>query len=412
MEISNLVNESDNESREHLKSAEKQNTTPPLTQQLAGRELNAQFASAEPLQLSPTSPATAATVKYSANESQHRHCTAVPFPVPHGFHAILVPCTPDCNCRATSAMSISTRQTVPDSRNFNSANSSLDALASTALADPDQRLTFRKMVQLSSSLTLPVVATDISQISVSSEKETSARKRRESSDESFSLNNSAGPSTADVNNSFRQKSHKTAPNQSPDTKKYICPFYGQAKIKRSKFPGGSLQNSPNAFRNNASNSPNAFAVNSSPANSFTNLPAAMDSLQNSPPNPFLLESPSLNPDSSTGDNICYSKFRRRQEMERHILSVHTNESEKGWVCPGPPNRECGKRYARADALRKHLDSAKCRFVQEGCSFGLSESQIVAMVKRGAFVQRVGASKEAKEDGPSTEENGGTASSQV
>ncbi|KAJ3087866.1 hypothetical protein HK100_008215 [Physocladia obscura] len=385
MQISSLVDGSENKSSEYLRPVERQNTTPPLTQQLAEREPNAQLAFAEPLQLSATSPATTAAVKYLTNKFQHRYFTQVPFPVPQGFHAVLVPCEPDCNCRSTSAC-----QTTHDFRHFIPVNSSLDALATTALADPDQRLTFRKIVELSTSLTLPAVgvSANISQNSISIEKEIPARIRRASSGESFLLNNSTGPPPfADPH----EKSDKNLPAQSPDGKKYICPFYGQPKMKKSKFSGGSFQNSPNPFKNNSVNSPNTFAINSSPANSFTNSPAATYFLQNSPPNPFVLESPPLNPDG-TNDNICQSKFRRRQEMERHVLSVHTNESEKGWVCPGARGINCGKRYARADTLRKHLDSAKCRFVQGGCSFGLSESQIISMVKRGACDQRVGVSK--------------------
>ncbi|TPX72498.1 hypothetical protein CcCBS67573_g05824 [Chytriomyces confervae] len=89
------------------------------------------------------------------------------------------------------------------------------------------------------------------------------------------------------------------------------------------------------------------------------------------------------------DLICYAKFRRRQEMERHLASVHGSEEDKGWVCPGPVSgKGCGKRYARADALRKHLVSSRSRNVADGCSYGLTEDDIVSMVRRGATAKRL------------------------
>ncbi|KAJ3027765.1 UNVERIFIED_CONTAM: hypothetical protein HDU68_003160 [Siphonaria sp. JEL0065] len=80
------------------------------------------------------------------------------------------------------------------------------------------------------------------------------------------------------------------------------------------------------------------------------------------------------------DIVCTARFRRKQEMERHVLSVHGTDEEKGWQCSGTVANPCGKRYARADALRKHLDSAKCRNVEGGCSFGLTDLEIAALIK--------------------------------
>ncbi|KAI8830411.1 hypothetical protein BJ741DRAFT_620031 [Chytriomyces cf. hyalinus JEL632] len=130
-----------------------------------------------------------------------------------------------------------------------------------------------------------------------------------------------------------------SPTEAPTSKelerRYVCPHYGQPKAKRLKY----------------------------------------GDLSRGMPDPE--------------DLICHAKFRRRQEMERHLASVHGSEEDKGWVCPGPVGgKGCGKRYARADALRKHLVSSRSRNLADGCSYGLNEDGIVAMVKRGAASKRL------------------------
>ncbi|KAJ3398128.1 hypothetical protein HDU80_009240 [Chytriomyces hyalinus] len=130
-----------------------------------------------------------------------------------------------------------------------------------------------------------------------------------------------------------------SPTEAPTSKelerRYVCPHYGQPKAKRLKY--GDLSRGM----------------------------------------------------ADTEDLICHAKFRRRQEMERHLASVHGSEEDKGWVCPGPEGgKGCGKRYARADALRKHLVSSRSRNLADGCSYGLNEDDIVAMVKRGAASKRL------------------------
>ncbi|KAI8608806.1 hypothetical protein BC830DRAFT_914830 [Chytriomyces sp. MP71] len=80
---------------------------------------------------------------------------------------------------------------------------------------------------------------------------------------------------------------------------------------------------------------------------------------------------------------CYARFRRRQEMLRHIRSVHGADEDKLWVCPGGRNTVCGRRFARADALRKHLDSLKCRQEVDGCSYGLNDGEVAIMIKNAS-----------------------------
>ncbi|KAI8619464.1 hypothetical protein BC830DRAFT_1226071 [Chytriomyces sp. MP71] len=159
-------------------------------------------------------------------------------------------------------------------------------------------------------------------------------------DESLPASNYPPPSAAQTSH------HATALSQQPNNissrrnslaalsaadpeRRYICPHYGQPKAKRWKYSDLSRM--------------------------------------------------SMDPD----DLICHARFRRRQEMERHIMSVHGSEEDKAWVCPGPPGGvgPCGRRYARADALRKHLVSSRSRSVVDGCSYGLREDEIVSMTQR-------------------------------
>ncbi|KAI9193703.1 uncharacterized protein BJ171DRAFT_524288 [Polychytrium aggregatum] len=69
---------------------------------------------------------------------------------------------------------------------------------------------------------------------------------------------------------------------------------------------------------------------------------------------------------------CNALFRRKQELLRHMRSVHGGEDAKAWGCPS-----CGKHFARADALRKHLYCEKSR--QVSCSVGLSDHEIAQLI---------------------------------
>ncbi|KAJ3229253.1 hypothetical protein HDU81_005518 [Chytriomyces hyalinus] len=166
-------------------------------------------------------------------------------------------------------------------------------------------------------------------------------KKRKTSDSSFISAPSPStstyePYTISTARPLRESASSVlpSPTEAPTAKdlerRYVCPHYGQPKAKHSKY------------------------------GDHGRITADQDDL------------------------ICYAKFRRRQEMERHLASVHGSEEDKGWVCPGPVGgKGCGKRYARADALRKHLVSSRSRNVADGCSYGLSEDDIVSMVRRGA-----------------------------
>ncbi|KAI8619467.1 hypothetical protein BC830DRAFT_1165333 [Chytriomyces sp. MP71] len=90
----------------------------------------------------------------------------------------------------------------------------------------------------------------------------------------------------------------------PD-RRYICPMYGQPKAKRWKY--GNLS----YIYGNVSY-------------------IGMDA----------------------DDLTCRARFRRRQEMERHIMSVHGSEEDKVWVCPGAPGGSgpCGRRFSRVPAV--------------------------------------------------------------
>ncbi|KAJ3125665.1 hypothetical protein HK098_008325 [Nowakowskiella sp. JEL0407] len=58
---------------------------------------------------------------------------------------------------------------------------------------------------------------------------------------------------------------------------------------------------------------------------------------------------------------CESTFRRHQELLRHVRSVHAPKELRPFSCP----IGCGKKFARADALKRHLESAKSRL--GGCA---------------------------------------------
>ena len=57
-------------------------------------------------------------------------------------------------------------------------------------------------------------------------------------------------------------------------------------------------------------------------------------------------------------NICFNKFKRHTDLQRHIRSKHASEDEKPWGCTG-----CSRRFGRADALKRHLAS---RSSKVGC----------------------------------------------
>ncbi|KAJ3287148.1 hypothetical protein HDU79_005948 [Rhizoclosmatium sp. JEL0117] len=78
--------------------------------------------------------------------------------------------------------------------------------------------------------------------------------------------------------------------------------------------------------------------------------------------------------------VCYARFRRRQEMLRHVRSVHGGAGDKVWVCPGGERGLCNRRFARADALRRHLESIRCREEKDGCSYGMSDEEIGRLVR--------------------------------
>ncbi|KAJ3345986.1 hypothetical protein HDU83_003520 [Entophlyctis luteolus] len=251
-------------------------------------------------------------------------------PLPPSFHLPLPP-----SARHASPSSVR--------RLLKLADSALqDNPAAAPPGGPDARLTFSRMVQLASAAPVlhppqyqahPPEPEEASATSSRSDAEKKRRRmHRSDSDESFSLSPkqsfSKDPSSAgDVSDSRKS------------SRNYPCPYYGQPKpIKRIK---------------SAFNSPRSFPIN----------------------NPYQ--------DNTEKEFLCFAKFRRRQEMDRHVLSVHCSEEEKAWKCPATCHgRPCERRYARADALRKHLDSAKSRNVPGGCSFGLTNEEIVAMVKSG------------------------------
>ncbi|KAJ3347748.1 hypothetical protein HDU83_001856 [Entophlyctis luteolus] len=228
-------------------------------------------------------------------------------------------------------------------------------LADTALQHasgaPDARMTFSKMVELSSSTIPPpqyqkqtvecVSSTKPEAATAGSAEKKKCRLRRSGSDESFSL--SPKQSCSKDTSSITTNVARNANDSQDSSRKYPCPYYGEPKVVKR-------------------------------------LKSSFDS-----PRSFLLNHIDDNTDKEI---LCFATFRRRQEMERHVLSVHCTDEEKAWKCPGScRGRPCEKRYARADALRKHLDSAKSRNVLGGCSFGLSNAEIVAMVKRGCSLSR-------------------------
>ncbi|KAJ3278347.1 hypothetical protein HDU76_009936, partial [Blyttiomyces sp. JEL0837] len=79
---------------------------------------------------------------------------------------------------------------------------------------------------------------------------------------------------------------------------------------------------------------------------------------------------------------CPARFRRRQELLRHIRSVHgAGDADRPWICPGDPTK-CGRRFARGDALRRHLESFRARGREGGCSVGMSDEDISNAVRNG------------------------------
>ncbi|ORY36651.1 hypothetical protein BCR33DRAFT_721869 [Rhizoclosmatium globosum] len=291
---------------------------------------------------------------------------------PPGFHLVLVPCSASgCQCgnhhHRPVVSAVQTPPIIPSSTftspamipQYHQRSASLSTLAETALSPTTlsqhqqisanhntelQRLTFDKIVRQSQneSHQLHTPQSEFYESDGTSNIQQSG-KRRGSSDASFTMPPPApqaprptSASSTHNTTTFRINTSTTAlataaetSTQGSSDRKYPCPFYGQPKTRKSRT--GNVETSPTPFAH---------------------------------------------------DEICQARFRRRQEMERHVLSVHGSEQDKGWVCPV---RTCGKRYARADALRKHLDSAKSRGNVGGCSFGLSEIEIVGMVKRGAVV---------------------------
>ncbi|KAI9338845.1 hypothetical protein BDR26DRAFT_862873 [Obelidium mucronatum] len=107
--------------------------------------------------------------------------------------------------------------------------------------------------------------------------------------------------------------------------------------------------------------------------------------QNAPDRPhqciyFGLNREECNDAKGTVKEVCFARFRRRQEMLRHCRSVHGTVGDRLWVCPGSAKVPCGRRFARADALRRHLESIRCRDEVDGCSFGLTEEDVTRVVR--------------------------------
>ncbi|KAI9341147.1 hypothetical protein BDR26DRAFT_860672 [Obelidium mucronatum] len=269
-----------------------------------------------------------------------------PPPPPPGFHLVLVPCAAtNCACGAHGAKS----NDIVNAASAASRSGSLSTLAEMALGPTleSQRLTFGKIVQETLDKERNTELNGLARKRRSIEHEHDAGVTQSHHQQS-AIPTSPSTSTAAIAAETARSSGSNIPPShliSAD-KKYACPFYGQRKSKKSR-PSPS---------------------------SGTNIPT--------PPSPTATTTT-----DDLDESICFARFRRRQEMERHVLSVHGSEQDKGWVCPGTPGKPCGKRYARADALRKHLDSAKSKAYADGCSFGLGEAEIIAMVKRGAVDRR-------------------------
>ncbi|KAJ3099393.1 hypothetical protein HDU97_003226 [Phlyctochytrium planicorne] len=76
---------------------------------------------------------------------------------------------------------------------------------------------------------------------------------------------------------------------------------------------------------------------------------------------------------------CTARFRRRQEMLRHGRSVHGGDDVRPFVCPG--FAICGRRFARGDALRRHVEAQRSQSVG-GCVGGLSKEEVGKIGRRG------------------------------
>ncbi|KAJ1566238.1 hypothetical protein HK405_010615, partial [Cladochytrium tenue] len=120
--------------------------------------------------------------------------------------------------------------------------------------------------------------------------------------------------------------------------------------------------------------------------------------------------------SCAATDRCPAAFRRRQELLRHMRSVHgsaaaaaiaaaattatssssisTHSSSSFSLAPPAaaaaaaavaaqllrcPGADCERRFARSDALRRHLDSLRCRRRPGGCSEGLTDAGVRAAV---------------------------------
>ncbi|KAJ1569093.1 hypothetical protein HK096_004248, partial [Nowakowskiella sp. JEL0078] len=61
------------------------------------------------------------------------------------------------------------------------------------------------------------------------------------------------------------------------------------------------------------------------------------------------------------ENGCGSAFHRRQELLRHTRSVHSPKDQRPFMCTSG----CSRTFARADALKRHLESTKSKL--GGCA---------------------------------------------